>query len=304
MHHPATTQHRIFPRADRFLFAITLIWGSTFSISKFALAHVSPLFLQGTRFALAALIVGIYTRRDIRATTRASLRGGVILGVFLGLGFAFQTVGLASTSASRAGFLTGTMVVLTPLFQMLLERRMPTVGNLIGVALVAAGLFVFTDPTAGALNAGDLLVLACAVVFALYIVYLDVFTREAFHREIVFYQFVVTALLAFAFLPVLPGRAPQLQAGVVGAIVYLAVFASVIAIFVQSKYQRESTPTRAAIIFSLEPVFAAIIAAVALGERMGRSEILGAAMMGGGVLVSELWGAMRLLQDRRAPDRR
>jgi drug/metabolite transporter (DMT)-like permease len=281
----------MFSKADRYLIAITVIWGSTFSVTKFALDDLSPLFLQGTRFALAAVMVGIYTFRDIRTSSRSALKAGLILGLLLGGGFALQTVGLVYTTASKAGFLTGTMVVFTPLFQVAIERRMPSRANMLGVVIVATGLFLFTMPGEASFNIGDALVLGCAVIFALYIVFLDVFTRDGFQREIVFYQFVVTAVMGFTLSPLFSEAPPVWNVDSFAAVFYLALFASTIAIFLQSRYQRETTPTRAAIIFSLEPVFAAVIALFALGEMMKSMELTGAAVMFTGLLLSELMAA-------------
>lgn len=288
----------MFPRADRFLLAITLIWGSTFSVTKIALLDLSPMLLQGSRFLAAAVMVGMYTWKDIKSTTPESLRAGLVLGILLGLGFALQTVGLVYTTASKAGFLTGTMVVFTPLLQLAIERRRPSVGNTIGVIIVGGGLYIFTSPAGGDFNFGDLLVLLCAVVFAFYIVYLDVFTKKRFDREIVFYQFVVTAIIGFLAWPFFdPGKA-AFTIPVLGAILYLSFFASTVAIFVQSKYQRETTPTKAAIIFTMEPVFAALLAFLILGEVMSTVEAMGAAVMFGGLLFSELYG----LRAKRSSD--
>ncbi len=283
-----TTHAARIPRAELYLLSITLIWGSTFAVSKIVLASVSPYALQTMRFTLAAALVGIYTWRDIRATTRATLWSGLVLGMLLGLGFLLQTVGLTMTTASRTGFITGTMVVFTPLLQLVLERRAPTVGNIVGVALVLAGLAMLSSPGAGSFGLGDLLVLGCAIVFAVYIVCIDIFTREAFHREIVFYQFIATALVALVAMP-LAGDSGSWTTQAFGGTVYLAVFASAIAIFVQSKYQRESTPTRAAIIYSIEPVLAAAIAWMLIGERLEGWGLAGAAVIFVGFLASEFW---------------
>lgn len=261
-------------------------------MTKFALVDLPPLMLQGTRFVLAAVMVGIYTWRDIKATTPATLRAGIVLGILLGAGFALQTIGLVETTASKAGFLTGTMVVFTPLVQLAIERRLPSLGNAISVVIVGAGLYIFTSPAGGAFNTGDVLVLLCAVVFAFYIVYLDVFTRERFHREIVFYQFVTTAVIGFAASPFLDAHSAVFSTTAIGALLYLSFFASTIALFVQSKYQRETTPTKAAIIFTMEPVFAAIIAYFLLTESMSAIEILGAGIMFAGLLFSEIYGVV------------
>lgn len=258
------------------------------------------MILQGTRFFAAALMVGIYTWRDIKATTWKSLRAGVILGLLLGVGFALQTIGLVETTASKAGFLTGTMVVFTPILQLLIERRWPTIGNAIAVAIVGTGLYVFTSPAGGNFNSGDLLVLFCAVVFAFYIVYLDVFTKERFDREIVFYQFVVTAIIGFTAAPFFDGPEAIFSLSAIGAVLYLSFFASTIAIFIQSKYQRETTPTKAAIIFTMEPVYAAIIAYLILSESMSSIEVLGAVIMFAGLLFSEIYTAVMRSRNKEA----
>jgi len=251
------------------------------------------LLLQGLRFALAAFIVGIYTRKNIRATSRESLRAGLVLGLLLGGGFALQTIGLETTTASNAGILTGTLVVFTPLFQLGIERRPPSAANLAGVLIVGAGLYVFTSPSGNSFGTGDLLVLGCAVVFALHVVYLDVFTRNRFDREIVFYQFLVSGAIGFALWLFLPSRPPVFNASVLISIVYLAVFASAVALYVLSKYQRETTPTRAAIIYTMEPVMAAAIAALFLDERLSPAAAIGAVIMLSGLVVSELSTALR-----------
>ncbi len=285
-------EHMVFPRADRYLLAITLIWGSTFTVTKFVLTDVPPLMLQGTRFLAAAMMVGIYTWRDIKATTWRSLRAGLILGALLGIGFALQTIGLEVTTASKAGFLTGTMVVFTPLLQLGIERRPPSLGNAISVIIVGFGLYLFTSPAGGNFNSGDLLVLLCAVVFAFYIVYLDVFTKERFDREIVFYQFIVTSVIGLVAAPFLDGRAAEFTGSAIALVLYLSFFASTIAIFIQSKYQRETSPTKAAIIFTMEPVIAALIAYFVLDESMSGIEVTGAAIMFAGLLYSEIHAAV------------
>jgi drug/metabolite transporter (DMT)-like permease len=262
-------------------------------VTKSILPDISPAWLQGLRFLLAAIIVGIYTRRDIRATTRRSLRTGLALGAMLGLGFALQTIGQVQTTASKAAFLTGTMVIFTPLLQLVLERKAPTVGNLLGVLLVCAGMYLLASPQGGAFSFGDVLVLLCAVVYAFYIVYLDMFTKERFDREIVFWQFVAAALIGFGCIPFMGAGGNRFTLPVVAGIVYLCIFATVIALYVQTKYQRETTPTKAAIIFTMEPVIAAIIAYFALGEVMTPAGTAGAALMVVGLLVSELYSALR-----------
>jgi len=252
--------------------------------------------MQGVRFLLATMMVGVWTWKDIRQTTKKSLKAGVILGVLLGAGFALQPIGLKYTTASKAGFFTGTLVVLTPLLQIALERKIPTLGNIIGVLLVSAGVYIFSAPGGDPINTGDILVLICALVFAFYIVYLDIFTKEKFDREIVFYQFVVTAAMGLGCTWFI--ETPKLvpTPGLIVSVLYLSLFASTISLFIQSKYQRETTPTKAAIIYTMEPVLAAVIAYFALGEILSNSALLGASVMLAGLLISEVYSAMKSRQ--------
>ena len=275
-------------RAELFLLSITLIWGSTFATSKYLLSSISPLLYIGIRFAFATLILALIFPRRLAAATRSSLRRGVILGVLLFLGFATQTIGLQYTGASKSAFITGMMVVFTPICQLLIERRLPKVGNVVGILLVTAGLYLLTSPAGSEFNVGDALNLVCAVVFALYIVYLDVFSKGEDPAHLILAQFVTCTLLgfssAFAFEHIV--LVPSI--GGFAILTYLTIFATVIAIFVQNRYQKDTTPTRSAVIFSIEPVLAAGFAYVLLGEVLGVSGLIGGGLIVGGVLVSEL----------------
>jgi drug/metabolite transporter (DMT)-like permease len=275
-------------RAELFLLSITLIWGSTFATSKYLLSSISPLFYIGVRFLAATVIFGLLFARRVLAFRRSSLRKGAVLGVLLFLGFATQMVGLQYTGASKAAFITGMMVVFTPICQLAIERRPPKIGNVVGILLVTGGLYLLTSPSGSEFNLGDGLNLICAVTFALYIVYLDVFSKDEDPVHLTIAQFVTCTVLGFAsglmfedvrFTPTIGGYL---------ALSYLIVFATVIALFVQNRFQRDTTPTRSAVIFSIEPVLAAGFAYVILGEVLGLVGFIGGSLIVTGVLVSEL----------------
>ncbi len=275
-------------KADLILLSITIIWGTTFVIVKDALHFISPLIFQGVRFAIAAIIVGLFTLKYVKNSTAITIKHGVFLGLLLGIGFGFQTIGLQITSASKSAFITGMMVVFTPLLQLVIERRKPTKGNVAGIMFVAMGLYLLTSPAGSTFNFGDFLTVCCAIIFAFYIVYLDIFTRDSFPREIVFHQMLVTSILGFALSPFLeqPKFIPDSSA--LTGLIYTAIFASAINTFLQSKYQRDTTPTRAAIIFAVEPVVATIFAFIVLHEVLPALSIFGGALIISGLLVSEL----------------
>jgi len=275
-------------RAELFLLSITLIWGSTFATSKYLLSSISPFIYVGIRFGLATIVLTLLYPGRIKKLTRISMTKGAILGLLLFLGFATQTVGLLYTGASKSAFITGMMVVFTPICQLLIERRAPKVGNVIGIVLVAIGLLFLTSPAGSEFNIGDALNLFCAVTFALYIVYLDVFSKDQDPVHLTISQFVVCTILGLASAGLFETVTFIPTPGALGALLYLTIFATVIAISVQVRYQKDTTPTRSAIIFSIEPVLAAGFAYLLLGEILGPWGLLGGALIVVGVLVSEL----------------
>jgi drug/metabolite transporter (DMT)-like permease len=274
-------------RAELFLLLITLVWGSTFVVTKFVLQVAGPFLYTSIRFLVATLIFGLIFFPKLRSINKESVLKGAILGFLLFIGFATQTVGLLTTTASKSAFITGMMVVFTPICQLLIERKPPKGGNLFGVGLVMAGLYFLTSPTGSHFTLGDGLTLVCAISFAVYIVYLDIFSQNCDASHLTFMQFAVTAgLSGISFLFFEDFRLVLNVQFTVG-VLYLAIFATVIALFVQTKFQKDTTPTRSAVVFSVEPVVAAVVAYFVLGERLGEYGILGGGLIMAGVAFSE-----------------
>jgi len=275
-------------RAELYLLSVTLIWGSTFVLSKFLLEDVTPFAYIAVRFGAAALLFTIFFFRRLRQMPRSAVIQGGILGVLLFVGFATQTVGLLYTSASKSAFITGMMVVFTPISQLLIERKSPRLGNVIGVVLVTIGLFLLTSPEGASFNVGDALTLICAAVFGVYIVYMDVFGKQQDPSHLTLMQFVTTSALAFGSLFFLESPRLTLSTTTSAIMIYMIIFPTIIALFVQAKYQKDTTPTRSVIIFSVEPVIAAIFAYLLLGEALGWVGAAGGGVILLGLLVSEL----------------
>ncbi len=274
-------------RAELYLFLVTFVWGSTFVVTKSLLQTTGPFLYTAVRFLIASVIFAVLFFGRLRTLGKESILKGGILGALLFIGFATQTVGLLYTTASKSAFITGMMVVFTPFCQFLIEGKPPRVGNLVGIAFVVVGLYSLTSPSGSHFTLGDGLTLGCAISFAFYIISVDIFSQKCDEVHLTFVQFVVTAALAgfsmFFFEDIRFG----LSSSVILKISYLAVFATVIALFVQMKYQRDTTPTRSAVVFSIEPVIAAIFAYFVLDEHIGEYGILGGGLIVTGVLVSE-----------------
>jgi drug/metabolite transporter (DMT)-like permease len=275
-------------RAESFLLSLTIIWGSTFVLTKFILEDASPLVYVALRFFVASLLFGALFFRRLRTISKDGIAKGLVLGVLLFLGFILQTIGMKFTTASKSAFITGLMVVFTPIFQLIIERKAPKIGNLIGVVLVAIGLYLLTSPQGSEFNFGDALTLVCAVVFSIYTVYLGVYGKDHDPAHLTFTQFVFTAIFAFMAIPFLETAHLNMTFNFLLNLAYLAVMPTVVALYVMAKYQKYTTPTRSAIIYSMEPPFAALFAFFIIGEQIGMMGVIGGILILFGLIVSEL----------------
>jgi drug/metabolite transporter (DMT)-like permease len=248
--------------------------------------------MVGLRFLVAVLLSIPFDWKELRTFDKKVILPGIFLGILLFIGFATQTLGLQTTTASKSAFITGFFVVLTPIAQWALERRPPEPGNIIGIGCATIGLFLLTSPSGSSFTIGDALTLVCAFTFAIYMVYLDIFTKRYNIKQLSFVLFGSNCLLAFLALLLFEKPEFQMNTGSILAMIYLSVFATFIAMRAQTFFQKDSTPVRAAVIFSIEPVLAAIIAWQLLDERMTMVSVLGGVIIVGGVLISELSGAL------------
>lgn len=285
------------------LILTAMIWGATFTIIKTSLSYVSPMVFISMRFTVAALIILPFVPRVFKNISKPALKGGLILGLLFFLGFTLQTVGLNYTSATKSGFITGTFVVLTPLFQVLIERRVPAKGTIIGVVLVFIGLILLStrgnsflgifSEIGNDFNVGDLLTFICAIFFALYIVYLDIISKKYEFMPLVFIQIILTSVGGFIAIGVfsitgIEDIKFEINDQLIFAIAYTAILATIVTTMLQTRYQKSVTPTKAAVIFSLEPIFAAIVAFMVLNEKISNFGFIGCIFIFGGLLASEL----------------
>lgn len=280
-------------RAEFLLLSITVIWGSTFVVTKSLLELNSPLWYTMLRFVLAGAFVFIAFPRRILSTTRVALKTGIVLGLFLYIGFAMQTVGMQYTTASKSAFFTGMLVVLTPIVHFFAQnvlsitRKPLKLGNLLGVACAAAGLYLLTAPSGGSFNIGDGMTLICALTFAFYIVYLDTVAPEVDKMQVTFVMFLECGILGLACSLLFEPIRVDYSRDFLIALLYLTIFATVVAMGVQNRYQGDTTPTRAALIFAMEPVIAGILAYFIRGEIIGTLGVVGGGVIVTGLLLSE-----------------
>jgi drug/metabolite transporter (DMT)-like permease len=274
-------------KADFVLLFITFLWGGTFSTMKDIITDVEPFTFVVIRFVLAILFFLIIFNKKIKIN-KITLIYGLILGFFYTVGFQLQVVGLKYTTASKSAFITGLAVVFTPIFQMAVERKMLNLWQLAGVILSGIGLYIITDPNAGSINYGDMLTIFSSASFAIYIVFIGRFALKADVHGLVIIQFVTMLLLTLPFALMYGHMNFEINTKFVLIMLYVSLLATVLCTYLQTRYQRETTPTRAAIIFTFEPIFAVLIASLFYGEVITKTLITGGVLIIFGLLFSEL----------------
>ena len=250
---------------------LTLIWGTTFVVVKGAVEGMAPSLLILLRFGVAALFFLPWLFR----LPVGVFGPGMELAFWLFVGYASQTLGLAHTSASRSAFITALSVVLVPLLLRLAGREVGPAFLAAFLALAGVGLLSY-DPYQPPFNVGDLWTFLTALAYALYIVRLEVHARAFPSLPLTAVQVLGTALFA---LPWVLAEGGAWGPVAWGAVLYLGVVATALTTWLQTWGQRHVPAPQAAILYPLEPVWAAFFAYLALGERLSPSGLLGALLV-------------------------
>ena len=284
--------------ADSSLLLVTLIWGMTFVLVQNAIDKLEPFSFNGVRFLIAALLLGLwlilFERKQLAFFNRKMLFSGILMGFWLFLGYATQTMGLLYTTSSKAGFITGLSVVLVPLFSFLLMKQSPSRNAVLGVIIATVGLFLLTMTDITGLNFGDAMVFICAIAFAMHIIITGKFSEKYPSLLLTVIQISTVAIFSiissFLFEDWKRAFEPAIMESrdVLTALVVTSVFATAIAFFAQTNFQRYTTPTRVALIFAMEPVFAAITGYVWAHEHLSNSALIGCVLIFAGMVFAEL----------------
>lgn len=276
-------------RADAALAFVSLIWGSTFVLVKNALEDISTNLFLSIRFSVAAVALALlwFAKRDPKA--RVSWQAGAVTGAFLYGGYLLQTLGLRYTSPSKSGFITGLYIVLVPLLSAAVYKKAPVAAEWIGVASAGVGLGLLTLDTARfELGPGDLLTIGCAFAFAAHILVLGHFARQTDADGLAMTQIGAGAAIGIGTFWWLETPYVRWSFAVIAALAVTSLLATALAFWLQTWGQKYTSPTRAALIFSLEPVFAWLTAFVMAGERLNAQALAGAGCILAGILLVEL----------------
>ncbi|MEO6325343.1 MAG: DMT family transporter [Thermoanaerobaculia bacterium] len=286
---------------DLSLVLVTAIWGSTFIVNRLVLETTPPLLFLLLRFTVGGTILLLLAAR--RPWTPFLLRDSAVIGILLAVGIGCQVVGQLFTTASKAAFVTGLSVPLTPVVGFLTTRKLPSLANMVGLSFAAFGFGLMSWPkdAVTGVNVGDLLILGTAFAYG----YLFVYVAEAagrhdvrwFSAGQVIFGAIFIGIFRLLLLPFLHRPEPFFVAearplphttGLLYAVLWMAILATVVTFLIQTWAQARMSATHAAILFALEPVFTAVFAAAILKERMSARDFSGAALVLLGIVISEL----------------
>jgi drug/metabolite transporter (DMT)-like permease len=276
------------------LLGVTMIWGATFTLTKNALSDVDPYSFLAVRFIIAAfclIFVAVCSKKTRSSFTKQTWITGTLLGILLFSGYIFQTVGLDYTTPAKAGFLTGLSVVLVPIFAPLITQKRLRLHIAISAFMAAIGLVLLCGVDFHHFAKGDILVLLCSVFIALQILYTEKWGGKLNSLALSTVEIGVLSILATIAVFLHPQHIKNVdiwfRPNVLTAILVCAVLATSFAYYAQTLFQKAITSAQAAIIFSMEPVFAAFISVLFNGEMINTAGWVGSILILASMLTAD-----------------
>ncbi|ACS86972.1 DMT family transporter [Musicola paradisiaca] len=267
--------------AELWLAGVAAGWGIGFPAMKQAVNEHSVLMVLGLRFVLSAFLLLPFSARRLRNMSMKTLSAGIVLGLLLGAAFVFLIFGLQLTTASNTGFLAGLSVIWVLLLSGPLAGKLPSFEAALATLFGLVGLYLMSDIHGWQLQWGDTLVVIGSVFTAIHIMALDKLSAHHDNMTLAFLQIATIAIVIMVIQSskgdaVLPA---MWDSSLVLAVLVTAIFSTVMAFWVQTRYQRYTTPTRAILIYNLEPVFSALFAVWLLRETLSANILLGGGLI-------------------------
>jgi drug/metabolite transporter (DMT)-like permease len=289
-------------KSDALLLTTAVIWGFAFVAQRVGMDFVGPFVFNGVRFALGCLVlvplilkngvpIGNHAEKPKPGNQKMGIIGGTVAGVVLFTGASLQQVGLVYTTAGNAGFITGLYVVIVPILGILLRHR-TNAGTWTGAVLAAAGLYLLSVTETFTIAFGDLLELIGAFFWAVHVLLIGWLSPKLNSFKLAFLQYAACSLLSLVVAVLFEDNTMSGLAQATIPILYGGILSVGIAYTLQVVAQKTAHPAHAAIILSLEAVFAAVGGWIILDEFLTFRELFGCSLMLGGMLISQLWQFM------------
>ncbi|WP_042346532.1 DMT family transporter [Bacillus massiliigorillae] len=284
--------------ADLTLLLVVLIWGATFVVVQDAISFLTPFSFNAVRFFIAFVALAIFyiffTKKKAKTFNKATIQAGAMLGFWLFLAYGLQTLGLLYTTPAKTGFITGLSVVLVPVFSFFLLKMRPNRNVIIGIICATIGLYMITMLQASAFSKGDFFVLLGAICFAMHIITTSKYAKNFQALPLTIVQILTVSVFSFVVSLFLENPKEMyridvlFQKEVIMGLLITALLATAFAFLAQTYFQAYTSPTRVALIFAMEPVFAAITSYFVINETFTTTMLIGCILIFAGIIFAEL----------------
>jgi drug/metabolite transporter (DMT)-like permease len=248
----------------------SMIWGFAFVVVKDSLDAMPPIYMLAIRFTIASLGLSAVFYKKLRLIDKAMLKSGAVLGMLIFLGYATQTIGCKYTTAGKNAFLTAVYVVMVPFLHWLFNKRRPDIYCTIAAFIAILGIGLISLNGDFSVNIGDILTLICGLGYAVHIVYVERYTEKQDPVTLTVVQMIVSALLSWITAPIMDGKLPLeiFSKGMIGSMLYLGLFSTMIAFLLQLVCQKYTPASIAALLLSMEAVFGVLFSTIFLKEAL------------------------------------
>lgn len=271
------------------LLLTAVIWGFAFVVVKNSLDRIPPIYMLAFRFTIAAAALALILCRRLRRISRADWHSGAVLGAFLFMAYAVQTVGCQYTTAGKNAFLTTIYVIIVPFLQWLINHKKPDRLALAAALIAIAGIGLLSLQGESGINPGDLLTILCGFFYAIHIVYIDRYTEHQDPALLTVLQLGFAAVFSWILAPLLDGGFPTaaFQPAAITGMLYLGLMSTMLGFLLQNVGQKYTAPSTASLLLSFESVFGVLFSTLFLHEQMTGRMLLGCTLMFLAVLLVE-----------------
>lgn len=276
-------------KADLSLLLVTIFWGAGFPATKIALETMTPYYHIGFRFAIAGVLLAVLFHKKLKDLNKAIVKPALVLSSLLFATYAFQTVGIQYTTASKSSFFSGLAVLIVPLFSIFYLKARLKLKTVISVLTATLGLFLLSYNGGGSnFNIGDFLTILCSVTYAWQLLFTGTYVQKHDTTLLAIVQMFFVSLYGIAFAFVLEPLPSGISVSSFWSLIFSAVLCTAFAFFVQTTVQKFAPASHIALIFTMEPVFGALTSFLVLGEVIGIKGVFGGMLIVTAMLISEL----------------
>jgi len=275
-------------KADLALLLVTIFWGAGFPATKIALQTMTPYYHIGIRFAVASLLLSLLFFKKLRNLNKSLIKPALILSSLLFATYAFKTVGIQYTTASKSGFFSGLAVLIVPLFSIFYQKTKLELKTIISVVTATLGLFLLSYTGSDFnFNIGDFLTILCSICYAWQLLFTGTYVQKHDATLLAIVQLFFVSLYGMAFAVILEPIPANMSVPSFWSLMFSAVFCTAFAFWMQTTAQKFTAASHIALIFTMEPVFGALTSFLLLNEVLGAMGIIGGILIVSAMIISE-----------------